>query len=68
MAALPFLVFADLLEPGEAVMLKHHLGNLTIMAASDNSVIGNASFAVKKAEFARSGVGLTRRLDSFATS
>lgn len=34
------------------------------MAASDNSVIGNASFAVKKAEFALSDVGLTRRLDS----
>lgn len=47
--------------------LKHRLANLTIMAASDNSVIGNASFAVKKVEFARSGVGLTRRLASFAT-
>jgi Protein of unknown function (DUF1524) len=47
-------------------LMKHHLANLTIMAASDNSVIGNANFAAKKAEFARSGVGLTRRLDSFA--
>jgi hypothetical protein len=47
-------------------LVKHCLANLTIMAASDNSVIGNANFAAKKAEFARSGVGLTRRLDSFA--
>jgi hypothetical protein len=47
--------------------LKQRLANLTIMAASDNSVIGNADFATKKAEFARSSVGLTRRLDSFMT-
>jgi hypothetical protein len=46
--------------------LKHRLANLTIMASSDNSVIGNANFAAKKVEFARSSVGLTRRLDSFA--
>jgi hypothetical protein len=45
--------------------LKNRLANLTIMAGSDNSVIGNASFAVKKVEFARSSVGLTQRLNLF---
>ena len=45
--------------------LKHRLANLTIMGASDNSIIGNAPFSVKKAEFVRSSVGLTQRLDSF---
>ena len=45
--------------------LKNRLGNLTIMAESDNTVIGNAEFALKKTEFANSSVGLTKRLAKF---
>ena len=45
--------------------LKQKLANLTIMAVSDNSVIGNSNFSTKKVEYKNSSVELTRRLSSF---
>ncbi|MDB4380667.1 DUF262 domain-containing HNH endonuclease family protein [Mariniblastus sp.] len=44
---------------------KQELVNLTIMAESDNCVIGNDDFNTKKPEFANSSVGLTKRLALF---
>lgn len=46
--------------------LKQRLGNLTIMAGSDNSAIGNLPFSLKKTEFAKSSIGLTQQLASYS--
>ena len=45
--------------------LKHKLANLTIMNVSDNSVIGNSNFSMKKVEYKKSSVGLTQCLSLF---
>ncbi len=44
---------------------KNSLGNLTIMAQSDNVAVGNTNFATKRAEFSKSSVNLTKRLAGF---
>lgn len=44
---------------------KNNLGNLAIMAQSDNGATRNSTFPTKKIEFAKSSVNLTKRLAEF---
>ena len=42
--------------------LKSRIGNLTVLAASDNSQLGNVAFVAKKAVFSKSSVTLNREI------
>ncbi len=44
---------------------KDQISNLTILGENDNSDLGNEIFANKRAEYAKSSVGLTQRLTLF---
>lgn len=46
--------------------IKNALANLTLMAANDNSILGSPPFAVKKLEYLKSEVGITRDLNNYA--
>jgi hypothetical protein len=53
------------LQNPELEVVKNALANLTLMAANDNSILGSPPFAVKKLEYFKSGVGLTRDLNNY---
>lgn len=46
----------------EAEALTYRLGNMTLMQAGQNKDVGNAAYAAKRALFAQSGFGITRKL------
>jgi len=54
------------LQNPELEVFKNALANLTLMAANDNSILGSPPFPVKKLEYFKSEVGLTRDLNNYA--